>query len=141
MKRFVIVFALCLMAASLSFSGIVMTRTAAVAQPAAPTQNVTGDWKIHVTGGKNFIVGDLHLSQVGSTLVGSGVAPGAAGVVQISGQLSGAKVSGKWRGPTGEVGWITLNFHGDSAFNGEWGYGGRGPAGDIVAQKIRSSSF
>ena len=128
-----------------AFSGAFIAGTPAAAQDqpsttTTSTMNVTGDWKIQVTGNR-FISGDLHLSQVGDTIVGSGLSAAGSGEVQISGKLTGSTVSGKWRGPTGETGWITLNFQNDSTFSGEWGYGGRGPNGHIVAQKARSSSF
>lgn len=140
MKRFL--FAICLSFATAAMSGMLAPAVPALAQAesTAASQNVTGDWKVQITG-HQFIVGNLHLSQVGDTVVGSGVAPSGKGVLQINGQLSGSKISGKWRGPTGETGWITLNFQTMSAFSGQWGYGGRESMGSIVAQKIRSTAF
>jgi hypothetical protein len=112
------------------------------AQQMSGSHSVTGDWKIQATG-DSFIAGNLHLSQVGNTVVGSAEAASSkgTGVLQMSGTLNGSTVSGKWRAPTGNVGWITLHLHGMSSFNGEWGYGGRSANGTIVAQKIRTTAF
>lgn len=112
----------------------------AAQQQMGGSQSMTGDWKVQATGNE-FLVGNLHLTEIGNTVVGSAVAANGKGVLQISGQLNGSTVTGKWRGPSGNVGWITLHFHGMSALNGEWGYGGRSPNGTIVAQKIRATAF
>lgn len=111
----------------------------AIAQTNDPS-NLTGDWALQVSGDK-LLVGTMHLTQVGDQIIGS-AETARGGVGQISGKLDNGKISGKWRDPKGETGWITLNF--DSAFdhfNGNWGYGGRNPNGAIVAKKIRSTDF
>jgi hypothetical protein len=140
LKRFVL--ALCLTLANIALTGSLITPAFAQepAQAPAAGANVTGDWRVQATGSQ-FILGNMHLAHVGDTLVGSAIAPSGKGVMQIHGTFAGSKVSGKWRGPTGEVGWITLNFQGNSTFNGEWGYGGRPPSGNIVAHKIRATAF
>lgn len=111
----------------------------ALAQTNDPS-NVTGDWALQVSGDK-LLVGTMHLTQVGETVIGS-AETARGGIGQISGTLENGKISGKWRDPKGETGWITLNF--DSTlnnFNGNWGYGGRNPNGAIVAKKIESTDF
>jgi hypothetical protein len=102
--------------------------------------NITGDWALQVTGDK-LLIGTLHLTQVGDTVIGS-AETARGGVGQVSGKLQDGKISGKWRDPKGETGWITLNFNsGLTSFNGDWGYGGRNPNGAIVAKKIESTDF
>jgi hypothetical protein len=102
--------------------------------------NITGDWALQVSGDK-LLVGTLHLTQVGDTVIGS-AETARGGVGQISGKLENGMISGKWRDPKGETGWITLNFYsGLSSFNGNWGYGGRNPNAAIVARRIRSTEF
>lgn len=112
------------------------------AQMSESTANVTGDWAVQMTG-IDFAAGTLHLSQVGDTVVGSALASkNESGVLQFSGKLQGNKMSGNWRGPKGETGWLTFNFSPEHrAFNGEWGYGGRPPSGHIVSRKIRTTAF
>lgn len=106
------------------------------------TMNVTGDWAVQMTG-NDFAAGTIHLSQVGDTVVGSALASkNEQGVLQFSGKLEGNKLSGKWRSPKGETGWLTFNFTDThAAFNGDWGYGGRGPSGHIVSRKVRNTAF
>ncbi len=116
---------------------------ASAAQPASEggLSNVTGDYAVQVTGSR-FIVGTLHLTQVGSTVVGSAEAAGGSGVLQINGTLEGNKLSAKWRGPTGETGWLTFNFNETgTTFNGTYGYNGRTSNGSIVSKKIRTTAF
>jgi len=113
----------------------------AQAQPAG--SNVTGDWAVQMTGDR-FVQGKIHLSQVGDTVIGSAVAPSSSssGILQMSGKFAGNTLSGTWRGPKGETGWLTFNFTpARNAFSGDWGYGGRQPNGHIVARKIVSTSF
>lgn len=128
-----------IIALGLSLLGII----APITSGAQTTPNVTGDWVVQVTGDE-FIAGTLHLTQVGDTVVGSADAKGAqgSGVLQIHGTLSGNKLSAKWRGPKGNVGWLTLNFQPSfRAFSGEWGYGGRKPNGSIVSKKFIATAF
>lgn len=102
--------------------------------------NVTGDWALQVTGDR-MLVGTMHLTQVGDTVIGS-AETARGGVGQLTGTLQDGKISGKWRDPKGDTGWITLNFDSTySGFNGDWGYGGRNPNGAIVAKKVRSTEF
>jgi hypothetical protein len=104
-------------------------------------KGLTGDYAVQMTGAK-LIAGTVHLTQVGNTIVGSAESAKGSGVLQINGTVQGDKVSGKWRGPTGETGWITLNFNKDgTAFNGTYGYGGRAANGSIVSRKIRTTAF
>lgn len=128
-----------IIALGLSMLGIITPITAA----AQATPNITGDWVVQVTGDE-FVAGTLHLTQVGDTVVGSADAKGAqgSGVLQINGTLSGNKLSGKWRSPKGNTGWITLNFQPRfRAFSGEWGFGGRKPNGSIVSRKFIATAF
>jgi hypothetical protein len=112
----------------------------AIAQTNNPSSNLTGDWALQVSGDK-LLVGTMHLTQVGDTVIGS-AETARGGVGQISGKLEDGKISGKWRNPKGETGWITLTFDsGLEGFNGDWGYGGRKTNGAIVAKKIRSTEF
>jgi hypothetical protein len=119
---------------------------AASALPASPAANasatnITGDWVTEITGDQ-LLVGNLHFTQVGDTVVGSAEAGKGTGVLQISGTLQGTKLSGKWRGPKGNTGWITFNFNPSlSGFSGQWGYGGREPNGTIVSRKFTSTPF
>lgn len=141
MKRFVLALSLAL--ATLAWSGMLMTTTPASAQDASANtalKNVTGDWTVQVTG-DNFVTGKLHFTQVGDTLVGNGLAPDGKGIVQLTGHFKGGQVSGTFRGPTGETGWITLNFQNDTSMSGEWGYHGAQPNGHIVAQKLVATNF
>lgn len=113
------------------------------AQPAygGGLTGITGDYAVQLTG-PTLIAGTMHLTQVGNTVIGSAEAGRGNGVLQFHGTVSGTKVSGQWRGPTGETGWLTLNFNpSGTSFNGTWGYGGRKPSGSIVARKIRNTSF
>jgi hypothetical protein len=128
-----------IIALGLSMLGII-TPITSVAQA---TPNITGDWVIQATGDQ-LLSGTLHLTQVGDTVVGSADAKGpqGSGVLQINGTLQGNKLSGKWRSPKGNVGWITLNFQPSfHAFSGEWGYGGRKPNGMIVSKKFVATAF
>lgn len=109
------------------------------AQTGNPT-NLTGDWALQASGDR-LLVGTLHLTQVGDTVIGS-AETASGGVGQLSGTLENGKISGKWRAPKGATGWITLNFDSTlTSFNGSWGYGGRNANGVIVAKKIASTDF
>lgn len=117
--------------------------TVSAQQPAygSGLKGLTGDWAVQITGAK-LIAGSLHLTQVGNTIVGSAESAKGKGVLQVNGTIAGQKVSGNWRGPTGETGWITLNFNDTgTSFNGTYGYGGRTSNGSIVARKIRTTAF
>ena len=129
MKRFILACSLALFACM----GLALAQT-------SDSPNVTGDWALQVSGDK-LLVGTMHLTQVGDTVIGS-AETSQGGIGQISGKLEDGKISGKWRSPKGATGWITLNFDSSlSSFNGDWGYGGRNPNGQIVAKKIESSDF
>lgn len=127
---------------ALAFSVISLVAPGAVsAQGVSP--NITGDWVVQITGDQ-LLVGTLHFTQVGDTVVGSaeGSTKSGNGVLQISGTLNAPQLSGKWRSPKGEVGWITLNFQpGFKAFSGQWGYSGRKPNGTIVSRKFVATPF
>jgi hypothetical protein len=111
----------------------------ATAQTNDPS-NVTGDWALQVSGDR-LLVGTLHLTQVGDTIIGSAETK-SGGVGQLTGRLQNGAISGKWRDPKGETGWITLTFDSTfTGFNGDWGYGGRNPNGAFVAKKIQSTDF
>jgi hypothetical protein len=128
-----------LLALCIATFGLVGTPSVISAQ--ATATNVTGDWVTQITGDQ-LLVGKLHLTQVGDTVVGSAEPAKGSGVLQISGPLQGTQLSGKWRGPKGNVGWITLNFNPSfTAFSGQWGYGGRKPNGTIVSRKFLKTSF
>jgi hypothetical protein len=108
---------------------------------AQSANNVTGDWIVQITGDQ-FLVGSIHLTQVGNTVVGSAVPGNKEGVLQINGTIDGTKLSAKWRAPKGAVGWMTLNFNPSfNAFSGEWGYGGRSPNGSIVSKQFTATAF
>lgn len=113
------------------------------AQAQMAASNVTGDWAVQMTGDR-FVQGRIHLSQVGNTVIGSAVAPSnpSSGILQMSGTFAGNTLSGTWRSPKGETGWLTFVFTRErNAFSGDWGYGGRKPNGHIVARKIVATSF
>jgi len=138
MKRLFFALALAVFAAT----GIGATTMPSAAQATmGGMQNVTGDWAVQITGDQ-LLVGTLHLTQVGNTVVGSAEAGGNSGVLQIDGTLSGQTLSAKFRGPKGNTGWLTLNFNAKgTAFSGEWGYNGRKPNGKIVSRKFISTAF
>lgn len=142
MKRIALAVSLAL--AVFAWSGMSMTAPVSAQDTttvAAAVPNVTGDWKLQLTGDR-FVVGTLHLTHVGDTLVGSAEAPNSAGITQFTGHFKGGgQVDGTFRGPTGETGWITLMFQSDTTMSGEWGYHGRTPNGHIVAQKIKATDF
>ena len=97
------------------------------------TRSLSGNWHVQATGDV-FHKGTLHLTQQGSTIVGS--APMSAGAAQINGTLANDKMSGTWRAPNHETGWLTLNFASNGrGFNGEWGYHGHKPNGSIVGTR------
>ncbi|HVN68421.1 MAG TPA: hypothetical protein VMU38_02025 [Candidatus Binatia bacterium] len=129
-----------LFAALLASFALAATPSPSAAQAAAP-HNVTGDWVVQITGDQ-LLAGTLHLSQVGTTVIGSAETPHNAGVLQMSGTFSGLTLSGKWRAPKGNVGWFTLNFNAKgTSFNGQWGYGGRKPNGTLVARMLVPTAF
>jgi hypothetical protein len=129
-----------LLALCIATFGLVSTPSVISAQATA-THNITGDWVTQITGDQLF-VGTLHLTQVEDTVVGSAEVAKGHGVLQLSGTLTGAQLSGKWRGPKGNTGWITFNFNPTfTAFSGQWGYGGRKPNGTIVSRKFLKTAF
>jgi hypothetical protein len=98
------------------------------------TPNLTGTYSIQATG-DTLMVGNVRLTQQGSKVVGSGKTK-SGGVLQFSGDLTNLKLSGTWRGPTNETGWLTINFNQNGrGFSGEWGYHGRSPNGNIVGTR------
>jgi hypothetical protein len=132
-----------LLALWIAFFGVAtITSETVLAQATAP--NVTGDWVVQISGDELFS-GTLHFTQVGTTVIGSaeaGKALNGGGVMQVSGTLSGHQLTGNWRAPKGETGWVTLNFQPEfHAFSGEWGYGGRKANGKIVSKKFTATKF
>ncbi len=116
------------------------TPAATAAAAAAPAPGITGDWAVQATGDQ-LIVGMVHLTRVGDTIVGSSKTPDGS-ILQINGTMKDNVLSAKWRGPKGNVGWMTLTFNdGMSGFNGNWGYGGRNPNGSIVGRQIAQTEF
>jgi hypothetical protein len=130
-----------LLAVALAVFGLTATlgvSSTAIAQaPAGPA--ITGDWVIQVTGEK-LLVGTLHLTRVGDTVIGTSSVQG--GVLQINGTLKGNVCSAKWRGPKGGTGWMTITFTPSfTSFQGDWGYGGRKPSGQFVSKQLTQTAF
>lgn len=97
--------------------------------------NATGSYRIQVTGDV-FISGTARLTQQGTRIVGTAPAQNG-GTIQISGELTNNKLSGTWRSPKNETGWLTLWFtQNGRGLNGEWGYHGRSPNGSVVGTRI-----
>ncbi len=123
--------------ATLCMLGLIgMISTAAHAQM-MNVPNLAGSYNVVATSDRNHLLtGVLVLHQTGTSIVGSINVP--AGQTQISGTLNGMVVSGNWRGPTGETGWLTLNFMppGMMKFSGDYGYNGRKPTGQINGTKM-----
>jgi len=133
MKRMLLAVAIAIFGATLSLAA----PATASAQAAGPA--ITGDWVIQVTGDKLF-AGTLHLTRVGNTVIGTSSVQG--GVLQINGKLNGNVCDAKWRGPTGQTGWLTINFTPSfSSFHGEWGYGGRKANGSFVSKQLTQTPF
>lgn len=82
----------------------------------------------------------MHMVQQGYTIVGHGTGP--KGQVSFSGKLHNDKLSGTWKGPTGETGWLTFNFASTFlALNGEYGYHGRNPEGTVVGKLVKRTKM
>jgi hypothetical protein len=111
---------------------------ASQAQLVTGVLNLTGDYNITATG-DSMLNGKMHLRQSQYTVVGYlDTADGSR--VQVNGKLNNQTLSGKWRGPTGEVGWLTMNFLTTGrSFNGEYGYGGRKPNGEIAGRRLTAT--
>lgn len=93
----------------------------------------TGDWSVK-SSGPGFSSGTVHMVQQGYTIVGNG----AGKRLSFSGKLNNEKLSGTWRGPTGETGWLTLTFSQSFlSFNGEYGYHGRKPEGTLIGKLVK----
>jgi hypothetical protein len=95
---------------------------------------ITGDYKAQVTGDV-FLTGTVHLTQQGTRIVGSAPAKGG-GTLQFSGTLQNEKLSGTWRSPSNETGWLTFFFtQNGKGFDGEWGFHGAPPNGSVVGTR------
>jgi hypothetical protein len=95
---------------------------------------VTGNWRLQVTG-TVFSNGNARLTQQGTRIVGTAQAQGG-GQVNFSGTLDNNKVSGTWRSPKNETGWLTFWFNQNArGFEGEFGYHGREPDGSVVGTR------
>ena len=135
MKQFVLA---CLTATSLTAAASMAP--VCVAAESVPA-SVTGNWVVQITGDR-FVAGSLHLTQAGDTVIGNAETADGSGVLQINGHFSGTTLSGKFREPNGNVGWITLNFNNaGTSLNGQWGWGGRKPNGVIVGKLRTPTSF
>ena len=100
---------------------------------------VTGVWQVR-SGGEQFHSGTVHMSQTGYTIVGNSRM--ARGMMNFTGKLNNDTLSGTWRGPTGETGWLTLHFAPSfRSFNGEYGYHGRKPSGTMVGKLVRHTTM
>lgn len=109
-----------------------MTTLGTIAAAKAAVSPLSGAWQLHATGSQ-FQSGTLHLRQKGTTVVG--YYESKIGTTQMSGKLVNDQLSGTWRDPTGESGWLTLNFsETGNSFDGEWGYHGRQPEGKMVGR-------
>jgi hypothetical protein len=97
---------------------------------------VTGNWRLQVTG-TVFSNGNSRLTQQGTRIVGTAQAQGG-GTVNFSGTLDNNKLSGTWRSPKNETGWLTFWFNQNArGFEGEFGYHGREPDGSVVGTRRR----
>lgn len=100
---------------------------------------ITGVWQVR-SGGEQFHSGTIHMSQSGYTVVGN--TKMGAGMMNFTGKLDNDTLSGKWKGPTGETGWLTFHFAPTfTSFNGEYGYNGRKPSGTVVGKLVRKTSM
>ena len=126
------------LAAALAAGTLTAAPQVSQAQLITGVLNLTGDYNITATGDK-MLNGKMHLRQSQYVVVGDIVTPDGS-KVQVDGKLNNQTLSGKWRGPTGEVGWLTLNFLTSTrSFNGEYGYGGRKPNGEIAGRRLTVS--
>jgi hypothetical protein len=115
-----------------AFAALIAFAWTASARASTP---IPGNWHVHSTGDQ-FRSGTLHLHRQGTTIVGNYEAE--KGTTQMTGKLVNDKLSGTWRDPSGESGWLTLNFsETGTGFQGEWGYHGRPSNGNLVGQLIR----
>jgi hypothetical protein len=97
--------------------------------------SITGNYRLQVTG-TVFGNGVANITQQGSRVVGTAPAPG--GTVNFSGTLQNNKLSGTWRSPKNETGWLTFWFNQNArGFEGEFGYHGREPDGSVVGTRTR----
>ncbi|HEY2474549.1 MAG TPA: hypothetical protein VGI19_07070 [Candidatus Cybelea sp.] len=100
------------------------------------TPSATGDWHVEVTGDV-FLSGTAHMTQQAARVVGT-VPAKAGGTIQFNGTLTNDKLSGEWRSPKNETGWMTLFFtQSGNGFSGEWGYHGRSPNGSVVGTRVK----
>lgn len=98
------------------------------------TPNLTGTYNVQATG-DTLLVGNVRLTQQGTTIVGSGRTR-AGGALQFSGKLTNLRLDGTWRSPNNETGWLTFNFNqNERGFSGEWGYHGRKANGNVVGTR------
>ena len=126
------------LAAALAAGTVTAAPQVSQAQLITGVLNLTGDYNITATGDK-MLNGTMHLRQSQYVVVGDIVTANGS-KVQVDGKLANQTLSGKWRGPTGEVGWLTLNFLTTGrSFNGEYGYGGRKPNGEIAGRRLTAS--
>ena len=122
---------------SLVFAIAVLSTGAALAQP-----NVTGKWNFEQTGVNGTTTGVATLTSTGNTFVGTTTLGTSLSGKYCTpdvdkGCTSALQINGKWRGKTGDTGWLTVyvtpNGHG---LNGAWGYNGRKENGTFEANKI-----
>ena len=116
---------------ALLFSVVALSATAS----AQMARSVTGNWQVQSTGDE-FHSGTVSLTQQGTSVVGTYSGTGTG--VHVSGKLSNGVMSGTWRGSNGaEAGWLTIFFRENGrGFNGEWGYHGRPPNGQLVGTRM-----
>ncbi|MGZ3506630.1 MAG: hypothetical protein ACXVAW_19060 [Vulcanimicrobiaceae bacterium] len=100
---------------------------------------ITGDWSVQ-SAGVEFHKGIMHLTQQGYTVVGH--LKGPRGTISLNGKLNNNVLSATWHGPTGETGWLTFNFAPSFlSFNGDYGYAGRKPTGQVIGKLVKSTAM
>lgn len=113
--------------------------TPSVSQAQLSPRLITGDWSVQ-SAGAEFRKGILHLTQQGYTVVGH--VKGPKGTISLNGKLNNNVLSGTWHGPTGETGWLTFNFASTFlSFNGDYGYAGRKPSGQVIGKLVKSTAM
>lgn len=110
-----------------------------VSQAQLSPRLITGDWSVQ-SAGQEFHKGIMHLTQQGYTVVGH--VKGPKGTISLNGKLNNNVLSATWHGPSGETGWLTFNFAGTFlSFNGDYGYAGRKPSGQVIGKLVKSTAM
>jgi hypothetical protein len=95
--------------------------------------DVSGEYQL-TAAGDYFTRSVVHLHQEGSTVIGDYEPYGS-----LHGTMKDNILSATWNDRRGQ-GWLTFKFKLDSSgFEGDWGFNGKKPSGQLIGKKLADS--